>query len=66
MEKVLHKERNEGYYAIASFVSIIFSLAVHYFLLSNFNLHSTIHAAIGVFIFLILTAFFSFIFSKLW
>lgn len=66
MEKVLQRERNEGYYAVASFVSIIFTLTIHYFFLSIFNLHSTIHAAMGLFIFLIFTALFSFIFSKLW
>jgi len=57
---------DEGYYAVASFVSIIITLMIHYFFLANFELHTSIHAAMGIVIFLVITAILSFILSKLW
>ncbi|PIN93235.1 hypothetical protein COU54_03865 [Candidatus Pacearchaeota archaeon CG10_big_fil_rev_8_21_14_0_10_31_24] len=58
--------KNEGYYAVASFLAIIITLVVHYFFLSGYEMHSSIHVSIGLVIFLVLSGFFSFILSKLW
>ena len=58
--------QNEGYYAVAAFLSIIITLIIHYFFISTYELHSTIHVAIGIFIFFILSALFSAILERLW
>jgi len=50
--KILNK--NEGYYAVATFLSIIITLVIHYFFISVFMMHSTLHLGIGLFIFLVL------------
>ena len=57
---------NEGYYAVSAFLAVIITLIIHYFFIAPFELHTTIHVAIGIFIFFILSALFSAILGRLW
>ncbi|MDO8459893.1 MAG: hypothetical protein Q7S74_02185 [Nanoarchaeota archaeon] len=57
---------NDGYYAIAAFLSIIITMIIHYFFLSRFEWHSSLHVGIGLAIFFVLSAIFSAIFERLW
>ena len=57
---------NEGYYAVSAFLSVIITLIVHYFFIAQYELHSTLHVTIGIFLFFILSALFSAILGRIW
>jgi hypothetical protein len=56
----------EGYYAVSAFIAVALAIAIHYFFISNINLHPTIHAGIGIGIFFILSAALSSVLSRFW
>ncbi len=63
----MKKKRDpEGYYVISAFISILLTLIIHYFLLSSLNIHTTIHAALAIFIFFIMSALFSALLQRIW
>jgi len=63
--KKSHKDP-EGYYAVSAVVAVILTITIHYFFLSNFNIHSTLHVSIGIGIFFLLSAMLSSILSRFW
>ncbi|GEM_PF-3695870 len=59
-------KNDEGYYAVSAFIAVALAILIHWLLLSNINLHPTLHAGIGIGIFFILSAALSSILSKFW
>ena len=69
--KVMPQEKSErverdGYYVVAAFLAIIFTLLVHYFVLARFDSIPTVHAAFGVGLFILLSSLFSAILRRMW
>ena len=60
------KKDDEGYYALSAFISVILAILIHWLILSNIDIHTTLHAAIGIGIFFILSAALSSILSRFW
>ncbi|MBU0760860.1 MAG: hypothetical protein KJ600_04100 [Nanoarchaeota archaeon] len=60
------KKDPEGYYSIAALIGIIVTLVLHYFFLSQLNLHSTLHVTLGVFIFCIVVGALSSLLERVW
>jgi preprotein translocase subunit Sec61beta len=56
----------EGYYAVSGFVSAVLVLLIHFLLLSKIDMHPTIHVAIGLFIFFLLSSLLSSLLSRVW
>jgi len=57
---------DEGYYAVSGFASAILVLLIHFFLISQMEIHSTLHVLIGIFLFFIFSAGISPLLSKFW
>lgn len=55
----------EGYYAIAALVALLLTLIGHYFLLARVGLHPTLHAAIALVVFIVVSSVVSIVFEKL-
>jgi len=64
MKKI--KKDNEDYYAIYGFIAAALTILIHYFLLANINLHPSIHVAIGILIFFLVSAIISSLLAKYW
>jgi len=60
------KKDNEGYYAVSGFVAIVLAIVLHYYFISNMNLHPTLHVSIGLGMFFIISAPLSSILSRFW
>ncbi|MEK6906733.1 MAG: hypothetical protein AABW81_03860 [Nanoarchaeota archaeon] len=60
------KKDDEGYYALSAFIAVVLAILIHWLLLSNINLHPTLHATLGIGMFFILSAALSSILSKFW
>ncbi len=60
------KKDDESYYAISGLVAIALTILIHYFLLADLKIPSTIHVTIGIFIVFFLSAAISSILSKFW
>ena len=58
------KKGNEEYLALFGFISALSILIIHYFLLSKFNIHPTIHVALGLLMFFLFSALLSSILQK--
>lgn len=56
----------EGYYGVSAFIAVALAMVIHYFFISNMNIHPTLHASIGIGIFFILSAALSSILSRFW
>ncbi|MBI2629231.1 hypothetical protein HYW74_04055 [Candidatus Pacearchaeota archaeon] len=60
------KKDKEGYYGIAGFIAAVLVLIIHYFLLSDLPIHTTLHVLIGLFLFFIIVGALSPIIKRIW
>jgi len=60
------KKDDEGSYGLTVFIAVVLTIAIHYFFISDINIHPTIHLIIGMFIlYLLIAALYSLV-AKIW
>ena len=60
------KKNDDGYYALAGVISVLLTIGIHYFFISNINLNSTIYVIISLSIFFLLASTISPLLAKFW
>ena len=60
------KKNIESFYGLTAFIAVVFTLVIHYFFISDINIHPTIHLIIGLFILYLLIAAILFLLIKVW
>ena len=60
------KKNDAGHYPVTAVISVILTIGIHYFFISNLNLNSTIYVTISLFIFFLLTSTISSLLAKVW
>ena len=57
---------DEGYYSISAFVGVALTIAIHYLFISTITLHPTIHVAISILFFFLISGALSALLVKFW
>ena len=60
------KKDDDGYYGVSAFITVSLVLTLHYFLLANLNIPSTLHVLIGLFMFFIIVGILNPILKRFW